>query len=156
MKFAEIAATGSFVLGPVTVEPDEVVEFASKYDDQWFHTDAARAADGPFEGLISSGWHTCALAMQLVSRHLLAGSESFASPGLSYLRWPHPTRPGDQLTLHIEVREARRSASRPELGIVRWQWDMRNQHGVTVLALEATSMFKLGVEQGAVAPARAA
>jgi acyl dehydratase len=146
MKFAQIAATSRFVLGPVIVEQDELVDFASRYDDQWFHTDAARAAEGPFEGLIASGWHTCGLAMRLVSRELLADSESFASPGLSYLRWPHPARPGDQLTLEIEVVEARRSASRPELGIVRWQWMMRNQHGKTVLDLEATSMFKLDVE----------
>src|SRR5690606_17015871 len=86
MKFAEIAAAGRFVLGPVTADGAEVVAFASSFDDQWFHTDAEAAAGGPFGGLIASGWHTCALAMRLVSRELLAGSESFASPGLAYLR----------------------------------------------------------------------
>ncbi len=144
MKFAEIAATRLFRLGPVEVEPGDVTEFASRYDDQWFHTDPARAAGGPFEGLIASGWHTCALAMQLVSRQLLADSESFASPGLGYVRWPTPVRPGDRLMLDVMVHEARRSASRKELGIVRWQWTMRNQHGQTVLDLEATSLFTLG------------
>lgn len=143
MKFAEIAATGRFLLGPVTLDSDEVVGFASSFDDQWFHTDAGRAAEGPFGGLIASGWHTCCLAMRLVSRELLADSESFASPGLAYLRWPHPVRPGDQLMLELTVLEARRSASRPELGIVRWQWVMRNGDGQAVLDLEATSMFKL-------------
>ena len=148
MKFAEIAAIGRFVLGPVTLNDRELVEFAARYDDQWFHTDPVRAADGPFGGLIASGWHTCALAMRLVSRELLSGSESFASPGLAYLRWPHPVRPGDQLMLDVQVREARRSASRPELGIVRWQWTMRNQEEKTVLELEATSMFNLGRHVG--------
>jgi acyl dehydratase len=143
MKFAEIAASERFVLGPVTVDSGEVVDFASSFDDQWFHTDPEAAAQGPFGGLIASGWHTCALAMRLVSRELLAGSESFASPGLAYLRWPHPVRPGDQLTLDVKVIDARRSASRPELGIVRWQWVMRNGAGDEVLDLEATSMFKL-------------
>jgi acyl dehydratase len=143
MKFAEIAASGRFVLGPVTADRGEVVDFASSFDDQWFHTDPAAAAQGPFGGLIASGWHTCALAMRLVSRELLAGSESFASPGLAYLRWPHPVRPGDQLSLEVRVIEARRSASRPELGIVRWQWVMRNGEGEEVLDLEATSMFRL-------------
>lgn len=143
MKFAEIAASEGFVLGPVTVDDTEVVDFASSFDDQWFHTDPAAAANGPFGGLIASGWHTCALAMRLVSREILAGSESFASPGLAYLRWPHPVRPGDALTLHITVLDARRSASRPELGIVRWQWIMKNGDGQAVLDLEATSMFRL-------------
>jgi acyl dehydratase len=132
------------LLGPVTLDSQEVVEFASSYDDQWFHTDPERADEGPFGGLIASGWHTCGLAMRLVSRELLADSESFASPGLSYLRWPHPVRPGDQLMLEVQVLEARRSASRPELGIVRWQWVMRNADGEVVLDLEATSMFQLG------------
>jgi acyl dehydratase len=143
MKFDEIAASEGFVLGPVTLDDREVVAFASSFDDQWFHTDPEAAAMGPFGGLIASGWHTCALAMRLVSRELLAGSESFASPGLAYLRWPHPVRPGDQLTLEVRVIDARRSASRPELGIVRWQWVMRNGAGEEVLDLEATSMFKL-------------
>jgi acyl dehydratase len=143
MKFAEIAAAERFVLGPVTADCGEVVDFASSFDDQWFHTDPEAAAKGPFGGLIASGWHTCALAMRLVSRELLAGSESFASPGLAYLRWPHPVRPGDQLMLEVKVIEARRSSSRPELGIVRWQWIMRNGEGREVLELEATSMFKL-------------
>lgn len=143
MKFAEIAASKGFVLGPVTVDDAEVVDFASSFDDQWFHTDPEAAANGPFGGLIASGWHTCALAMRLVSREILAGSESFASPGLAYLRWPHPVRPGDALTLHITVLDARRSASRPELGIVRWQWVMKNADQQAVLDLEATSMFKL-------------
>jgi len=143
MKFAELAAAGHFVLGPVTLDSSEVVDFASSFDDQWFHTDAEAAAHGPFGGLIASGWHTCGLAMRLVSRELLAGSESFASPGLGYLRWPNPVRPGDRLMLDVTVIEARRSASRPELGILRWQWLMRNGDDEVVLELEATSMFKL-------------
>lgn len=146
MKFAQIAEGRRFTLGPIRVDEEEMIAFARRYDDQWFHTDPESAANGPFEGLIASGWHTCALAMQLVSRGILAGSESYASPGLTYMRWPAPVRPGDTLTLEIAVRESRVSASRPELGIVRWQWVMVNQHGQEVLDLEATSMFKLAVQ----------
>ncbi|MDY7578420.1 MaoC family dehydratase [Herbaspirillum sp. RTI4] len=148
MKFAEITENRRFSLGPVRVEEPDALAFARNYDDQWFHTDPVRAQAGPFQGLIASGWHTCALAMQLVSRDILAGSESYASPGLSYLRWPNPVRPGDLLTLEIQVLESRISASRPWLGIVRWQWQMHNQKGTQVLDLEATSMFKIGEEPG--------
>lgn len=143
MKFAELTQGLRITLGPVAVDADEVMRFARQYDDQWFHTDAAAADAGPFKGLIASGWHTCALAMQLVSREILAGSESYASPGLSHVRWPAPVRPGDQLTLDVTVHESRISASRPELGIVRWQWTMQNQRDEQVLDLEATSMFNL-------------
>jgi acyl dehydratase len=144
MKFAELTPGRVIKLGPVNVDTQEVLTFARQYDDQWFHTDAAAAEAGPFNGLIASGWHTCALAMQLVSREILAGSESFASPGLSYVRWQAPVRPADSLTLEVMVHESRISTSKPWLGIVRWQWMMRNQRQEQVLDLEATSMFKIG------------
>ena len=144
MKFAELTPGRRITLGPLSVDENEVLAFAEQYDSQWFHTDPAKAAAGPFQGLIASGWHTCALAMSLVSAGVLAGSESYASPGLAYVRWPNPVRPGDSLTLELEVLEQRISDSRPWLGIVRWQWVMRRQGGAVVLDLEATSMFRLG------------
>lgn len=147
MKFAELTAGRRIVLGPLAVDENEVLAFAGKYDRQWFHADPAKAADGPFQGLIASGWHTRAMAMSLVASEVLAGSESYASPGLAYVRWPNPVRPGDTLTLELEVIEQRVSDSRPWLGIVRWQWVMKRQGGAVVLDLEATSMFRLGEER---------
>jgi acyl dehydratase len=149
MKFADLTAGRRIALGPLAVDESEVLAFAGKYDQQWFHTDPAQAAAGPFQGLIASGWHTCALAMSLVASDVLAGSESYASPGLAYVRWPNPVRPGDRLTLELEVLEQRVSDSRPWLGIVRWQWVMKRQGGAVVLDLEATSMFRLGEEKAA-------
>ena len=144
MKFADLAEGRRIALGPIVVDRKEIVDFARKYDDQWFHTDAALAQSGPFDGLIASGWHTCAMAMSLVSSEVLRGSESYASPGLAYVRWPSPVRPGDRLTLALHVLEQRISDSKPWLGIVRWQWLMTNQDGAVALDLEATSLFRLG------------
>jgi len=121
----------------------DIVAFARSWDPQWFHTDPARAADGRWQGLIASGWHTACVAMRLAVDHLLTGSESFGSPGLDYLKWLQPVRPGDALTLHAEVLEARRSEKQPTLGVLRWRWQLRNQHDVAVLELVATSLFAL-------------
>jgi acyl dehydratase len=143
MKFADLTEGRRIVLGPMVVDGKELVDFARKYDDQWFHTDAALAQSGPFDGLIASGWHTCAMAMSMVSSEVLRGSESYASPGLAYVRWPNPVRPDDSLTLELHVLEQRVSDSKPWLGIVRWQWLMKRQDGAVALDLEATSLFKL-------------
>lgn len=143
MKFADLTTGRRIVLGPLMVDEQDIIAFAEKYDRQWFHTDPALAADGPFQGLIASGWHTCAMAMSLVASGVLQGSESYASPGLAHVRWPTPVRPGDQLTLELEVLSQRVSDNRPWLGIVRWQWVMKRQGGAVVLDLEATSMFRL-------------
>ena len=72
--------------GPYVLTEAELLQFARAYDPQWFHTDAQAAADSPFGGLIASGWHTCSIAMRLVVEAALAGSESFASPGLEHVR----------------------------------------------------------------------
>jgi acyl dehydratase len=143
MKFADLTEGRRIALGPIVVDGEELVDFARKYDDQWFHTDAALARSGPFDGLIASGWHTCAMAMSLVSGEVLRGSESYASPGLAYVRWPSPVRPGDSLTLELHVLEQRVSDSKPWLGIVRWQWLMTKRGGEVALDLEATSLFRL-------------
>lgn len=143
MRFADFHPGQVLEAGPYEVGEAEIVDFASRYDPQWFHTDPRAAAAHRFGGLIASGWHTCAIAMRLVVDSVLAGSESFASPGLEHVRWPHPVRPGDRLRLRARVLEVRRSASRSGLGILRWQWSLRNQADVEVLELEATSLFDL-------------
>lgn len=141
MKFADFHAGQVLVAGPVVLDEASIVAFAREHDPQWFHVDAEAAARGRFGGLIASGWQTCTIAMRLVVDHFLRGSESFASPGLAYVRWPQPVRPGDALSLRAEVLEVRRARSQPTLGILRWRWRLLNQQGTDVLDLEATSLF---------------
>ena len=143
MKFAEFQVGQVLHAGPYEVTEPEVLDFAKQWDPQWFHTDPEAAARGPFEGLIASGWHTCGIAMRLATDAFLAGSESYASPGLAYIKWPHPVRPGDVLRLRITVLESRVSSSNPSLGILRWRWQLYNAAETEVLDLEATSLFKL-------------
>ena len=143
MKFAEFSVGQLIDAGPYEVSEEEIVRFATAYDPQWFHTDAQAAKGGRFEGLIASGWHTCGIAMRLVADAALAGSESFASPGLAYVKWPHPVRPGDRLTVRATVVEVRRSKGQSALGILRWRWQLFNAKGTEVLDLEATSLFDL-------------
>jgi acyl dehydratase len=93
--------------------------------------------------LIASGWQTCGIAMRLMADKALHGSESFASPGLAYIKWKHPVRPGDDLNVRATVLETRVARSQPTLGILRWRWQLYNAKGVEVLDLEATSLFDL-------------
>ncbi|MFO1342277.1 MAG: MaoC family dehydratase [Burkholderiales bacterium] len=143
MKFADFAVGQVIEAGPYVVDEAEVLSFAKAYDPQWFHTDPEAAAKGRFGGLIASGWHTCGIAMRLAADAALHGSESFASPGLAYVKWLHPMRPGDTLRLRATVIECRRSEKRPELGVLRWRWQLYNAHSTEVLDLEATSLFDL-------------
>ena len=149
MKFADLAPGRSITLGPETVSESAMVEFARAYDPQWFHVDSERAAQSTWEGLIASGWHTCCIAMRMVVNDVLAGSESFGSPGLAYLKWENPVRPGDRLYVTVDVKERRVARSRPTLGIVRWRWRVSNQVDAVVLDLEATSLFEISAATAA-------
>jgi len=143
MKFADLQVGQVIEAGPYVLSQDELLSFAREWDPQWFHTDPEAAAQGPHGGLIASGWQTCGIAMRLAVAAALDGSESFASPGLAYVKWTHPVRAGDALSLKATVLDTRRSASQPTLGILRWRWQLFNQDGAQVLDLEATSLFKL-------------
>ena len=153
MTFDEFQPGQRLVYGPVTISEAEILAFAKAYDPQWFHADVERARAGRWNGLIASGWHTCAIAMRLVVDGALDGSESFGSPGLEYLKWLAPVRPGDALTVNAEVLDARRSERNPALGVLRWRWQLVNQSAAPVLELVATSLFDLASAAAADAPA---
>jgi acyl dehydratase len=145
MKFQDFHPNQIIEAGPYVLTEAELLDFAQAWDPQWFHTDPAAAAAGPHGGLIASGWQTCGIAMRLAVQAVLHDSESFASPGLSYLKWTNPVRAGDALRLKATVLDTRTSASKPDLGILRWRWQLFNQHDAQVLDMEATSLFKLPV-----------
>ena|SRR5579859_1259510 len=148
MRFTQIKAGDVIDGGRRTVTEAEIIEFARRYDPQWFHTDPARAHDSRWKGLISSGWLTCSIAMELAVKSVLHDSESIGSPGVEQLKWLNPVRPGDELALRIEVLEARTSRS-GSVGIVKWRWTLTTQAGVAVLDMIATSLFQKEPDPGA-------
>jgi acyl dehydratase len=143
MTFDEFREGQMLAYGPASVSEAQIVAYAREYDPQWFHVDVERARTGRWQGLIASGWQTCGIAMRLAVEGALRDSESFGSPGLEYLKWLAPVRPGDALMLHAEVLSVRRSERQQALGILRWRWRLLNQHEAAVLELVATSLFDL-------------
>jgi acyl dehydratase len=129
---------------PDTVSVDEaaVIAFAAEFDPQSFHVDPVAAADGPFHGLIASGWHTASLMMRLFATRYLSTTASLGSPGIDELRWPAPVRPGDTLRLRATVVEARRSRSKPDRGIVTTRAELLNQDGATVFSATALNLLR--------------
>jgi acyl dehydratase len=142
MRFEQIQAGMIIQGGRRTVTEAEIIEFAQRYDPQWFHLDPVRAQNSRWKGLISSGWMTCSIAMDLAVKSVLGDSQSIGSPGIEQLKWPNPVRPGDELVLRIEVIETRVSRS-GSVGIVKWRWVLTTQAGVQVLDLIATSLFQI-------------
>ncbi|MCP2260434.1 Acyl dehydratase [Streptoalloteichus tenebrarius] len=105
-------------LGEVVVDREEMLAFARRFDPQPFHVDEEAARDSVLGGLCASGWFTASLWMRAYFDHVLADSTSQGSPGGKELSWLAPVRAGDVLRCQLEVLSARRSRSRPGLGLV--------------------------------------
>ena len=138
--FEDYEAGKRYRFGVESVDADEIMEFARRYDPQSIHTDRSAAEAGPFGGLIASGWQTASLMMRLFADNYLTAVASLASPGIDELRWVRPVRPGDQLSIICETVEARPSRSRPDRGIIITAVTMVDGDEQPVLTLRAMNM----------------
>jgi acyl dehydratase len=120
--------------GSYEVTEAEVVRFAVAFDPHVMHTDAAGASNGPFGGLIASGWHTTAMMMRIMVDNFLSERNSLGSPGVEDLSWHKPVRPGDTLSARFSVVAARASASKPDRGLTHTRIELMNQTGEIVMS----------------------
>ena len=129
--------------GSFTMSEADIIAFAEKYDPQPFHIDPVGAKDGPFGGLIASGWQTTSMSMRQLVEHFISPESSLGAAGIDELRWPKPVRPGDTLHVRATVAEARRSGSKPDRGIVKSLAEVTNQDGDLVMKLTAINFILL-------------
>ena len=104
--------------GPRHVAREEMLAFAAEFDPQPMHLDEEAASRSMLQGLAGSGWHLCSIIMRMMFDGFIGRTASLGSPGVNELRWLAPFRPGDDITLDVEVVEARVSRSRPTTGLV--------------------------------------
>lgn len=132
----EVGETRSF--GSRTVTEDEIVSFAREYDPQSMHLDPDAAADTMYGGLIASGWHTAAVTMRMVVDDYLDDLATVGGKGVDSLRWIHPVRPGDTLSVEAEVVD--KEVETPDRGTLHSETVTRNGDGDAVLSMTALVM----------------
>jgi acyl dehydratase len=128
-------------LGQFALSAAEMLAFARRYDPQLMHTDAAWAGDGPFGGLIASGWQTISAMMPLIVANFLPEG-GLASPGIDEVRWLLPVRPGEALRARATVTSARRSRSRPDRGLVTTFVELLNPSDEPVLTMRPMNFIR--------------
>jgi acyl dehydratase len=139
LYFEDIAVGDVEEFGTYTLTEAEIVEFAERYDPQWFHTDPERAADSMYGGLIASGWQTAAVTMRMLVDEYLSETATLGAKGVDELRWPRPVRPGDTLSVRTEVVD--RHAERPDRGVVDTRTETFNDDGERVFSMVSHAMF---------------
>ena len=140
--FEDLVVGAARDFGSYAVTREEVVEFAGKYDPQPFHLSDEEAAKTHFGRLAASGWHTCAMTMAVIVRHLLKDEQAgLGSPGVDELRWLKPVHPGDRLTVRGMVVDKTPSRSKPHIGTIRTRTIVSNQDGVDVMSFTSIVMM---------------
>lgn len=150
----DIEVNVTFPLGEHQFTQEEIIAFGQRYDPQYFHTDPEAARYSHFGSLVASGWHTIAVghrkmvdAMDAEAERLKAlGAEpglSGPSPGINFMQFKHPVRPGDTLTYSMVVASKRPSRSLPGWGILFNHLQATNQNGVLVYRGEVVGFTKM-------------
>lgn len=127
--------------GPHHVSREDLIAFASEFDPQPMHLDEEAAKRSMLKGLSGSGWHMCSLLMRICWDGFIHNIASAGAPGVDEVKWVSPLRPGDDLTVEVEVIATRESKSRPDVGFVQIVNNMRNASGQTLMTLTLPLMI---------------
>ena len=141
--FEDLEVGAETYFGSYDVTREEVLEFARKYDPQPFHLSDEEAAKTHFGRIAASGWHTCAMVMGVIARHVVEDEQAgLGSPGIDELRWLKPVYPGDTLYVRGKIVEKRPSNSKPEMGSFRTETTVMNQDDVTVMRFTSIVLIR--------------
>jgi acyl dehydratase len=135
-----------FTTRGITLTESLIIDFAMSYDPQPFHIDVEAAKASSYGGLIASGFQTMALGFRMVLETGIFRASSMGSPGMDELRWLRPVRPGDTLHTELEVVEKRPSSSKPDRGILRVRYQIKNQGGEDVMTFTSMHLLKRKIE----------
>lgn len=138
--------------GDLEVSAVRIKAFAEQFDPQPFHLDEAAARQTMAGGLIASGWHTASMLMRMSCDHFLNRSAAQGAPGIDELNWLKPVRPGDRLHVRRTTVGARASASRPELGLVDFLFEVINQKGEVAMTQKNVILFRRRPGEEAASP----
>jgi len=126
---------------PRRIEEQELLEFARKYDPQYFHADPERAKGSIFGAVVASGIFTMAVWRQL--DHQIAHDIAWIC-GVAWddVRFPIAVRAGDEVSARAKCLSKRVSQSKPERGVVVYLYELLNQRGETVFTCRSTNLIE--------------
>jgi len=141
--FEDLDVGAETYFGSYQVTREEIIEFARKYDPQPFHLSDEEAAKTHFGRIAASGWHTCAMTMAVVARHVVDERQAgLGSPGIDELRWRRPVYPGDTLHVRGKIIEKTPSRSKPQIGSFRSEMIVTNQDDQPVMTFTSIVLIR--------------
>ncbi len=129
--------------GAYEVTREDVVAYAAEFDPQPFHLDEEAARQSILGGLCASGWHTCAMLMRMMCDEYMLSSASMGSFGVEDVKWLRPVMVGDTLSCRRTTLDARTSSKRPDMGIVRFRWEVLGKTGDVLMDVTGVNLFRV-------------
>ncbi|MCG8440655.1 MAG: hypothetical protein MI723_02495 [Caulobacterales bacterium] len=139
--FEDLAVGETAVSEPMTVDREDMIAFARRYDPQWFHTDAEEARQSVFGEVVASGIYTAALWRKL--DHTINGDVDFIC-GVAWedVRWREALRGGDIIRATSDILEKRPSGGDPGRGVVVFRYGLVNQHERDVFSCRSINLVR--------------
>lgn len=125
----------------VTISEAHIIAWAGLTMDFYpIHMDEEYASRTPFKGRVAHGPMIFAMAVGLVGSSGFLGGSVVAWLGAENVRMSAPARAGDTITVTASVVE-RREISRPDKGIIVFEYEVENQEQRTILQFRNLIMF---------------
>ena len=142
MLYDDIEVGTTVRVGSYSVDADDIMSYARRWDPLPVHTDQDAAAQTMFGGLTASGSHTLAIRTLLMHRVPIQDGV-IAAGGWDEVRFHKPVRPGDELWLEVTWTAKRRSESKRDRGIVTAAMKLLNQDDEVVLSQKNTIIMRV-------------
>jgi acyl dehydratase len=142
-SWTELHVGQRFLFGTLALTETEIIDYATKYDPQPFHTDPEAAKSAPlFGGLVASGLHTMGACFGRIMGSGLFREVSLGGSRID-TRWPAALRPDEAFALEGVVESAAAHRSRPGMGVVGMRYTgTRVSDGAVVIVMVGTQFLR--------------
>lgn len=130
-----------FISREMAVSEEEIVDFANRYDPQYFHNDAELAKGSHFGQVVASGIHILAL-WRILDHEITGDVRWMCGIGWDNLRWNKPMRAGDRVRARAECVSKRESESDPARGIAVYRYSLLNQDDEEIFYCDSTNLVE--------------
>ncbi|MAS09474.1 MaoC family dehydratase [Endozoicomonas sp. G2_2] len=144
----EVGQRFEHALTRTATEADNMLFCGMTMNPQPLHIDRHFAEQSQFGQPLVNSLFTLALMIG-ISVHDTTLGTTVANLGMTDTRFPNPVFQGDTISVVSEVASARRSRSKPEVGIIEFIHRAYNQHGDEVATCTRQAMMRCRGESAA-------
>lgn len=138
-KFEDLAVGETRVSAAREVTLAEILEFAAKYDLQWFHADVEAAKHSHFGEVVASGVHSFAIWRQL-DHQINSDIDFVCGIGFDNFRLKTALRPGDVVHAESRIISLEPSRSGKARGTAVWYYELRNDRGEIIMHFDSINL----------------